>query len=105
MSTSIPMQKLVVDETAYETTFTPKFEKRKPYCPSNPKELRAVLPCVVRSILISTGQEVRKGDRLLVLEAMKMENQLLAPLDGTIKTISAHLGETIPKGKVLIEYA
>lgn len=105
MSTSLRMKTLVIDETAYETTYTPKFERRKPYCPTNPKELRAILPCVVRSILVSTGQEVRQGDRLLVMEAMKMENQLLAPLDGTVKAIHAHLGETIPKGKVLVELA
>jgi biotin carboxyl carrier protein len=95
---------LVIDDTPFETTLSPKFQQRKPYQPSDPKQLKVVLPSVVREVSVGAGSAVRQGERLLVLEAMKMQTELLAPMDGTIKAIFAVVGETVPKGKLLIEY-
>jgi biotin carboxyl carrier protein len=52
---------------------------------------------------ISAGDEVKKGDFICVLEAMKMENTLTAPRDGVIKSVNITKGETVDKGKLLIE--
>ena len=51
------------------------------------------------------GQAVQKGDPLLVLEAMKMENILKAPADGIVESIKAVLRANVTKGQVLVQFA
>jgi biotin carboxyl carrier protein len=55
---------------------------------------------VVRAV---PGQAVRKGDELLVIEAMKMENALRAPRDGVVKSVAAKPGDMVSPGVVLVE--
>ena len=66
--------------------------------------LRAPMPGLVRNVMAETGQEVRKGDGLLVLEAMKMENVIKSPTDGVIKSVKTETGNNVEKGAVLIEF-
>ena len=67
-------------------------------------EIEAPMPGLIIDVLVSEGQEVKKGDFLCVLEAMKMENTLLSPGDGVIKSIKIEKGQTVDKGAVLIEF-
>jgi biotin carboxyl carrier protein len=67
--------------------------------------LKAPMPGLLLDIKVEEGQTVKKGDTLLVLEAMKMENVLKAPIDATIKTIKVHKGENVDKNQVLIVFA
>lgn len=67
------------------------------------KTLRANLPGVVKSVSIAKGDYVVKGDLLLILEAMKMEQQILSPVDGIIKAISAVEGLQVSENDILIE--
>lgn len=67
--------------------------------------VKAPMPGLIHSILVAEGDEVSKGDALLILEAMKMENVIKSPTDGTIKKISAVKGASVEKGKVLIEFS
>ena len=67
-------------------------------------EIEAPMPGVIIDVLVSDGQEVKKGDFLCVLEAMKMENTLLSTGDGIIKTVKISKGQTVEKGHVLIEF-
>jgi biotin carboxyl carrier protein len=53
-------------------------------------------------VCVSEGQEVKKGDKLVVLEAMKMENILKAPADSVVKKISITKGQTVEKNEALI---
>jgi acetyl-CoA/propionyl-CoA carboxylase biotin carboxyl carrier protein len=53
-------------------------------------------------ILVTVGQEVKAGDAVIVLEAMKMENQLQADKAGTIKAINAKIGDKVGAGDVLV---
>ena len=53
-------------------------------------------------ISVSQGQSVSKGDVLLVLEAMKMENEIMAPRDGVVSAILVSQGETVDTGKALV---
>jgi acetyl-CoA/propionyl-CoA carboxylase biotin carboxyl carrier protein len=53
---------------------------------------------------VAVGDTVAKGDLVVVLEAMKMEQPLNAHKDGVIKSISANVGETVPAGTVLLEF-
>ena len=67
-------------------------------------ELKAPMPGLLIDIKVTEGQTVQKGDTLLVLEAMKMENVLKAPADATIKAIKAKKGENVDKNQVLIQF-
>lgn len=93
---------LVVDDTSYQTSLTEKYKRRKRYEPENPKLVKAFIPGIIKSILVRIGQHVKEGDVLLTLEAMKMENKLLCPLNGTIKEIRVELDQMVPKSHLLI---
>lgn len=67
-------------------------------------ELKAPMPGMVLRILVNEGDEVKKGDGLLVLEAMKMENIIKSPGDVTIKKIVAELGKAVEKNQLLISF-
>ncbi|GAB2456732.1 acetyl-CoA carboxylase biotin carboxyl carrier protein subunit [Hymenobacter qilianensis] len=67
-------------------------------------ELKAPMPGLIVDIRVETGQTVQKGDPLLVLEAMKMENILKAPSDVTIGAIKINLRDNVQKGQVLVQF-
>ena len=62
------------------------------------------MPGLILSIDVSPGQEVQEGDRLLILEAMKMENSFNSPRAGIIKSVVVKQGEAVDKGQLLIEF-
>ena len=65
--------------------------------------LTAPMPATVRRIVVEPGAVVRKGDTLLVLEAMKMELPVRAPSDGTVTVIACREGELVQPGLPLVE--
>jgi 3-methylcrotonyl-CoA carboxylase alpha subunit len=65
--------------------------------------LEAPMPGKVIAVKVAPGDTVSKGDELLVVEAMKMENAVRAPRDGRVKTVSARVGEMVSPGTVLVE--
>lgn len=67
-------------------------------------DLKAPMPGLVLRVLASAGQEVKKGDSLLVLEAMKMENIIKSPGDGIVQEISVKAGASVEKNEVLIRF-
>jgi acetyl/propionyl-CoA carboxylase alpha subunit len=66
------------------------------------KELRAPMPGLVIDVPVNEGDDIKEGDKLLVLEAMKMENNLKAEADTKIKTIKCKKGQAVEKNEVLI---
>ena len=68
-------------------------------------ELKAPMPGLIVDIRVQPGQTVQKGDSLLVLEAMKMENILKAPADGVVASIRVDLRANVTKGQVLVQFA
>jgi acetyl/propionyl-CoA carboxylase alpha subunit len=68
-------------------------------------ELKAPMPGLIVDIRVEPGQAVHKGDPLLVLEAMKMENILKAPADGTVGSIKVNLRDNVQKGQVLVQFS
>jgi biotin carboxyl carrier protein len=67
-------------------------------------QVKAPMPGLVLSILVEPGQSVHKGDSLLILEAMKMENVIKASADATIKSIAVQKGNAVEKGQLLITF-
>jgi biotin carboxyl carrier protein len=68
-------------------------------------ELKAPMPGLVLSVFVKEGDEVKKGDNLLVLEAMKMENIIKSPADVTIKSIKIKPSDKVEKNQVLIQFS
>ncbi|MFC2134761.1 biotin/lipoyl-containing protein [Bacteroidota bacterium] len=96
--------KLNIDYTIYETNLTKKFENRKMYAPVNPNMIRAFIPGVIKDVYIKIGQKVREGDKMFILEAMKMQNSVYAPMDGKIKDISITSEQRVAKNELLVEF-
>jgi len=94
---------ILIDDISYETTITKKFERRKPYAPVNPKEILCVIPGIIKKIYIHAGQRIRPKEKLFVLEAMKMENEILSTGNGTIKAVHMVENQLVTKGQLLIE--
>ncbi len=60
------------------------------------------MPGTIVSVAVSAGQSVKSGDVLLVLEAMKMENEIMAPRDGVVAGVHVSKGESVDSGKALV---
>ncbi|MAT40314.1 MAG: acetyl-CoA carboxylase biotin carboxyl carrier protein subunit [Ectothiorhodospiraceae bacterium] len=94
---------LIIDDATYQTKYTKKYERRKKYAAANPDHILAYIPGVIQEINVKVGDTVKWGDKLLVLEAMKMRNDVVAPKDGVVKAIKVKTGQMVPKNHLLIE--
>jgi pyruvate carboxylase len=91
------------EEISYRTTVTKKFASRKPYEPPNSKKIIAFIPGTIMKVFVKDGAKVKKGDVLLILQAMKMDNHLLASRTGVIKKVYVKTGDLVPKNHLLVE--
>jgi pyruvate carboxylase len=91
------------EEISYKTTLTRKFANRTPYTPPDSRKVVAFIPGTILKVHVKEGNKVKKGDTLLVLQAMKMDNHLLATRNGTVKKVYVKQGEVVPKRHLLIE--
>jgi biotin carboxyl carrier protein len=71
---------------------------------SKVNEIKAPMPGLVLDVRVSEGHTVQKGDPIIVLEAMKMENIIKSPTDGVIKKINVKKGIAVEKNQVLINF-
>lgn len=67
--------------------------------------VKAPLPGVVTKVLVANGQAVKKGDTVVVLEAMKMENNITAECDGTVSGVCCAAGDSVMEGTTLVTIA
>ena len=103
MADKTPLKRLMIGDTVYETAYTEKFERRRPYAPVDPKRVVCVIPGIIQSILVHTSRRVTKGESLMVLEAMKMQNDIVCPVDGRVKSVHVKVGQLVTKGELLAE--
>ena len=84
----------------------PKAEAAPAPAPAAPAQagnqtITAPMPGNILKVNVSNGQAVKKGDVLMILEAMKMENEILAPADATVASVNVNAGQTVDSGAVL----
>ncbi len=93
----------VEDHSRYRTLLTDKFKNREKWVSPDDSKIISVIPGTVITVLVRKGQKVEKGDSLLILESMKMQNKITSPRSGVVKKIKVAAGQNIPKGYTMME--
>ena len=99
-----PMEELEIGGAIYTTKLTSKFKNRPPWVPPDQNRVLAVIPGTIQKIMVSAGDEVAAGESMLILEAMKMRNEIKAPIDAIIKKVNVKEGEHVSKSYLLVEF-
>lgn len=73
-----------------------------PAAPAGGEKITAPMPGTILTVNVTSGSAVKKGDVLMILEAMKMENEIVAPKDGTVAQIVAAKGASVESGAPLV---
>ncbi|NLF41614.1 MAG: biotin/lipoyl-binding protein [Bacteroidales bacterium] len=87
----------------YKTTVNTSYLKRKKYEAVNPNKLGAFMPGSIQKIHVAEGDVVKRGGKLIILEAMKMKNIIAAPFDCKVVKLNVKEGDTVAKNTVLVE--
>ena len=103
MSEEKKYKDLVIQGTVYKTTYTWKFANRVKYVSPNPNQIYSFIPGTIIDIFVKPKQKVKEGETLLLLEAMKMENQVRMPFDGEIVKIHVKKDDIVPKKFLMME--
>jgi biotin carboxyl carrier protein len=82
---------------------TPQQQRRPASHAADAGSLEASMPGQVLEVLVTTGEQVARGDTLLVLEAMKMELRVTAPYAGHVRQIHCTAGQVVERGQLLLE--
>ncbi len=97
------LKTLVIDSASYKTALTKKFQNRKSFEGFHNNILTAFIPGTITDVYVKEGDQVTKGQDLLILEAMKMLNEIKAPFDSVVKSIQVKKDERVTKNQVLVE--
>ena len=72
-----------------------------PAAPAGGEKITAPMPGTILAVNVANGSAVKKGDVLMILEAMKMENEIMAPCDGAVTSVSVTKGASVESGTLL----
>ena len=97
------LKELIIQGVVYQTTFTRKFEQRVNWEAPNENMLYSFIPGTIIDIYAKPKQKLKEGDVILLLEAMKMQNQVRMPFDGEIVNIYVKKDEVIPNRSLMVE--
>lgn len=103
MSEEKELKDLIIQGAVYKTTYTRKFEQRVNWEAPNENLLFSFIPGTIIDILVKPKQKVKEGETILLLEAMKMQNQIRMPFDGEIVNIHVKKDEVIPNRHLMVE--
>jgi biotin carboxyl carrier protein len=98
-------EQLLVDDTDYETEVPEGYTGKGKEEAAKSGEIRAVIPGVIIEVRVRKDQKVAEGDVVIVLEAMKMYNDIETDSDGTVNEILVAEGDKVAKGQVMIRLA
>ena len=93
---------ITVNGNVYDVTVEEGTGSAAPAGAQGAVKVNAPMPGKILKVNATAGAAVKKGDVLVVLEAMKMENEICAPQDGTIATVECAAGDSVESGKVLV---
>lgn len=96
-------QIIIVHSAKYPTTYTKKYMNRKKWIEPNPNHINSFIPGTVIEVLVKEGQKVKAGESLLVLEAMKMHNDVQMPFSGKVLKVHVVNGQKVPKNFLMLE--
>jgi len=94
---------LEIGGTVYKTTYPPRFQQPKKWKPKDIGEIESLITGIVKNIFVKKGDAVKKGACLLLLEAMKMNNEIVSPTDGIVQDIFVTENTNIPKGTLMVK--
>jgi biotin carboxyl carrier protein len=103
MSEEKEWKDLIIQGTVYKTTYTRKFEQRVNWEAPNENMLYSFIPGTIIDIFVKPKQKLKEGETILLLEAMKMQNQVRMPFDGEIVKINVKKDEVIPNRYLMVE--
>jgi biotin carboxyl carrier protein len=95
---------LLIENIKYRTLLTKKYQEKKPFIRKDIKKIFAFIPGTVEKVYVKKNKRIKEGDKLLVLEAMKMRNDITSPIDGTIKEIYVKAGSRVAKQELMLEF-
>jgi biotin carboxyl carrier protein len=98
------MEILNIRGELYKTRLTKKFKQKKKWELPNKKHLLSYIPGTVCNIYIKAGDRVEMNGKILILEAMKMQNIILSPIAGRVKSVHVKEGDKIRKGTLMVEF-
>lgn len=99
---AVPVQQAAPVQPAPQAAPAPAPAPKAPSAPVAGELMEAPMPGTILDVRVTEGQSVKSGDIILILEAMKMENELVAPKDGTIAKIHTSKGTTVSTGDALV---
>ena len=97
------LKPLIVQGTIYNTKYTDKFENRIKWETPDPNCIYSIIPGTIIDIFVKPKDKLKEGETLLLLEAMKMQNQVRMPFDGEIVKIYVKKDETIPRKHLMVK--
>lgn len=93
----------VVESEKFKTLLNKKFENRKSWTKPFIGDVKAHLPGTIMNVEVKKGDIVKRGQLLLIHEAMKMHNRIVAPVSGIVEAVNVVAGDKIPKDYLMIE--
>ena len=97
------LEELEIGSAIYLTRLTTKFKLRKSWQRPDERMVQAVIPGTIREIMVKEGTKVDPGSPLLILEAMKMRNEVLSPVRGVISKVYVAEGDMVSREELLLE--
>jgi biotin carboxyl carrier protein len=96
--------KFYIENSVYYTRIPDYYKNREVYKPLDEKVLLAFIPGTIREMQVKVGDIVESGDRLMILEAMKMNNEVKVLIGGKVKSIHVKEGEMVRKNQLIVEF-